>query len=67
MASSSHDRNKTPEYTPPDSPSGSYYDLSDDNEGDYNTITHTATGRSVKLLFSKSKVSTPRTSPILLL
>jgi hypothetical protein len=52
MASSS----RTPEYTPPASPSGSFYDLSDDNEVDYNTITHTSTGRSVKLLFSKSKV-----------
>lgn len=47
---------RTPEYTPPASPSGSFYDLSDDNEADYNTITHTSTGRSVKLLFSKSKV-----------
>ncbi|KAF3356497.1 hypothetical protein VdG1_03777 [Verticillium dahliae VDG1] len=38
------------------SPSGSYYALSDDDEGEYNTITHTETGRGVKLLFSKSKV-----------
>ncbi|PHH60421.1 hypothetical protein CDD81_1665 [Ophiocordyceps australis] len=38
------------------SPSESYYALSDDEEGDYNTITHTETGRGVKLLFSKSKV-----------
>lgn len=30
--------------------------MSDDEEGDYNTITHTETGRGVKLLFSKSKV-----------
>ncbi|KAI5854971.1 rab-GTPase-TBC domain-containing protein [Tricharina praecox] len=52
MASSS----RNPKYTPPASPSGSFYDLSDDNEDDYNTITHTSTGRSVKLLFSKSKV-----------
>jgi hypothetical protein len=40
----------------PASPSASYYDLSDDEEGDYNTITHTSSGRGVKLLFSKSKV-----------
>ena len=53
MASSS----RNPKYTPPASPSGSFYDLSDANEDDYNTITHTSTGRSVKLLFSKSKVS----------
>lgn len=30
--------------------------MSDDEESDYNTITHTETGRGVKLLFSKSKV-----------
>jgi len=30
--------------------------MSDDEEGDYNTVTHTETGRGVKLLFSKSKV-----------
>ncbi|KAK8035062.1 GTPase-activating protein GYP7 [Apiospora rasikravindrae] len=30
--------------------------MSDDEEGDYNTITHTESGRGVKLLFSKSKV-----------
>ncbi|KAI5820105.1 rab-GTPase-TBC domain-containing protein [Pyronema omphalodes] len=47
---------RDPIYTPPESPTGSYYDLSDDNELDYNTITHTSTGRSVKLLYSKSKV-----------
>jgi hypothetical protein len=40
----------------PASPSNSFYALSDDEEGDYNTITHTTTGRGVKLLFSKSKV-----------
>lgn len=38
------------------SPSNSFYALSDDEEGGYNTITHTETGRGVKLLFSKSKV-----------
>jgi TBC1 domain family member 15 len=40
----------------PHSPSGSLYDMSDDEEGEYSTITHTETGRGVKLLFSKSKV-----------
>ena len=40
----------------PPSPSASFYDLSDDEEGGYNTITHTNSGRGVKLLFSKSKV-----------
>ncbi|RYP13652.1 hypothetical protein DL765_006782 [Monosporascus sp. GIB2] len=38
------------------SPTGSYYAMSDDEEGEYDTITHTATGRGVKLLYSKSKV-----------
>ncbi|KAF2002457.1 hypothetical protein P154DRAFT_544452 [Amniculicola lignicola CBS 123094] len=40
----------------PPSPSASFYDLSDDEEGEYNTIRHTATGRGVKLLYTKSKV-----------
>ncbi|KAH7318313.1 putative GTPase activating protein [Stachybotrys elegans] len=40
----------------PASPSNSFYALSDDEEGDYDTITHKASGRGVKLLFSKSKV-----------
>jgi hypothetical protein len=39
------------------SPSNSFYALSDDEEGGYDTITHTESGRGVKLLFSKSKVS----------
>lgn len=30
--------------------------MSDDEEGEYDTITHTETGRGVKLLYSKSKV-----------
>lgn len=38
------------------SPTGSFYAMSDDEEGEYNTVTHTETGRGVKLLFSKSKV-----------
>lgn len=40
----------------PPSPTSSFYALSDDEEGEYNTITHTSTGRGVKLLYSKSKV-----------
>lgn len=40
----------------PPSPSASFYDLSDDEEGEYNTIRHTETGRGVKLLYTKSKV-----------
>lgn len=42
---------------PPVSPTASFYDLSDDEEGEYNTIMHSSSGRGVKLLFSKSKVS----------
>lgn len=53
MASS---KQYTPPASPP-SPTASFYDLSDDEEGEYNTITHTSSGRGVKLLFSKSKVS----------
>jgi hypothetical protein len=41
--------------TPP-SPSASFYDLSDDEEGEYNTIRHTSSGKGVKLLYTKSKV-----------
>ncbi|KAF2156278.1 RabGAP/TBC [Myriangium duriaei CBS 260.36] len=40
----------------PPSPSGSFYALSDDSEGEYNTVRSARTGRGVKLLFSKSKV-----------
>lgn len=36
--------------------------MSDDEEGEYNTITHTETGRGVKLLYSKSKVRLHTTS-----
>ncbi|KAL8936548.1 MAG: hypothetical protein Q9216_004870 [Gyalolechia sp. 2 TL-2023] len=43
--------------TPPESPSNdSVYDLSDGEEGEYNTIMHSTSGQGVKLLFSKSKV-----------
>lgn len=38
------------------SPSASLYDLSDDEESDYNTIAEATAGKGVKLLFSKSKV-----------
>ncbi|KAG8531978.1 uncharacterized protein KY384_003614 [Bacidia gigantensis] len=47
------------QFTPPESPaspSASFYDLSDDEEGEYNTIMHSSSGKGVKLLFSKSKV-----------
>lgn len=36
--------------------------MSDDEEGEYNTITHQESGKGVKLLFSKSKVR-PESSP----
>lgn len=56
-------------FTPPASPTASYYDLSDndDDEEEYSTITHTSTGRGVKLLYSKSKVSftTERETPLI--
>ncbi|KAK3685935.1 rab-GTPase-TBC domain-containing protein [Podospora appendiculata] len=40
----------------PSSPTGSLYAMSDDEEGDYDTITSAQASRGVKLLFSKSKV-----------
>lgn len=40
----------------PVSPVGSLYAMSDDEEGEYNTITHAGSGKGVKLLYSKSKV-----------
>jgi hypothetical protein len=49
-------------YTPPPSPpspTASFYDLSDDDEGEYNTIAHASSGKGVKLLYSKSKVRVP--------
>ncbi|KAL9107348.1 MAG: hypothetical protein Q9227_007713 [Pyrenula ochraceoflavens] len=39
----------------PPSPSASFYDVSDEEEGEYKTIAHSKSGRGVKLLFSKSK------------
>jgi hypothetical protein len=47
----------------PPSPSASFYDLSDDEEGEYNTIRHTSSGKGVKLLYTKSKVSRALLSP----
>ncbi|ENI06740.1 hypothetical protein COCC4DRAFT_192817 [Bipolaris maydis ATCC 48331] len=40
----------------PPSPTASFYDMSDDEEGEYNTIRHTSSGKGVKLLYTKSKV-----------
>ncbi|KAK4968679.1 GTPase activating protein [Elasticomyces elasticus] len=40
----------------PPSPTASFYDMSDDEEGEYSTIRHSKTGKGVKLLYSKSKV-----------
>jgi hypothetical protein len=39
------------------SPTASFYDVSDEEEQDYSTISHTSSSKGVKLLFSKSKVS----------
>ena len=41
----------------PASPVASFFDISDDEEGEYNKIMHSSSGRGVKLLFSKSKVT----------
>lgn len=40
----------------PPSPTASFYDMSDDEEGEYNTIRHSKSGKGVKLLYTKSKV-----------
>jgi len=57
-AGSGNSKGKQIVYTPPGSPSppGSLHDLSDYDETEYNTITHTSSGRGVKLLHTKSKV-----------
>jgi hypothetical protein len=47
---------KSPARAPP-SPTASFYDVSDEEEQDYSTISHNSSSRGVKLLFSKSKVS----------
>ncbi|KAL3458706.1 putative GTPase activating protein [Aspergillus heterothallicus] len=47
------------QYTPPPSPpspTASFFDVSDDEEDEYNTIAHAAAKKGVRLLFSKSKV-----------
>ncbi|KAF3400109.1 GTPase-activating protein GYP7 [Penicillium rolfsii] len=52
-------------YTPPPSPpspTASFYDLSDNDEDEYNTIAQAQSGRGVKLLYSKSKVYVHPTS-----
>ena len=46
---------KTPARAPP-SPTASFYDVSDEEEQEYSTISHTSSRKGVKLLFSKSKV-----------
>jgi hypothetical protein len=43
-------------HSDPPSPTASFYAMSDDEEGEYNTVRHTRTGKGVKLLFTKSKV-----------
>ena len=40
----------------PPSPTASFYDMSDDEEGGYSTIRHSKSGKGVKLLYTKSKV-----------
>ncbi|KAF2146152.1 uncharacterized protein K452DRAFT_283444 [Aplosporella prunicola CBS 121167] len=45
----------SPDPAPP-SPTASFYDMSDDDEAEYSTIRHSASGQGVKLLYSKSKV-----------
>ncbi|KAL4884039.1 putative GTPase activating protein [Aspergillus karnatakaensis] len=45
----------TPPPSPP-SPTASFFDVSDDEEDEYNTIAHAASRKGVRLLFSKSKV-----------
>lgn len=61
MASSAHTKPAAHQAPPsPPSPTASFYDMSDDEEGDYNTIRHTSSGSGVKLLYSKSKVRRQR-------
>ncbi|KAJ0425304.1 rab-GTPase-TBC domain-containing protein [Aspergillus carlsbadensis] len=45
----------TPPPSPP-SPTASFFDVSDEEEDEYNTIAHAAAKKGVRLLFSKSKV-----------
>ena len=48
-------RDATDDPPSPPSPTASFYDMSDDEEG-YNTIKHTKMEKGVKLLYAKSKV-----------
>ncbi|RDW89157.1 GTPase-activating protein GYP7 [Coleophoma cylindrospora] len=48
--------NPDPATARPSSPANSFYAISDDDEGEYDTITATTSRRGVKLLYSKSKV-----------
>lgn len=48
-----HQRDAPPS---PPSPSASFYDVSDDEEGEYSSIKRTHSNKGVKLLFAKSKV-----------
>lgn len=52
--SAAHDANADPPSPP--SPTASFYDMSDDEEGEYSTIRHSNSGKGVKLLYTKSKV-----------
>lgn len=52
----------TPPASPP-SPSASFYDVSDEDEDEYNTIAHQQSRKGVKLLYSKSKVH-PHSHPL---
>jgi hypothetical protein len=49
----------TPPPSPP-SPTASFFDVSDEEEDEYNTIAHAAAKKGVRLLYSKSKVSRDR-------
>ena len=40
----------------PPSPTASYYDMSDAEEGEYSTVTRNKSGKGVKLLYTKGKV-----------
>lgn len=56
----------TPPPSPP-SPSASFYDMSDEEESEYNTISHAKSRKGVRLLFSKSKVRAVMISAVSLL
>ncbi|KAL4967387.1 GTPase-activating protein GYP7 [Aspergillus stella-maris] len=53
--SSSRNVQFTPPPSPP-SPTASFFDVSDEEEDEYNTIAHATSKKGVRLLFSKSKV-----------